>query len=502
MESGSIESLMHPPESLGAITLRTTSTQSKRYQNRQWRKVFALVLASGAFFTCGILDGSPLFSQEKTQSWTNNTGKKIEADFVRLNGVSLILRKPDGQEITVPLSMLDDKSRLKARVLAKAPPSRPKAADGDSADTGAGSSSGGTSGTPKEWASETPVVFEENQTAEQFIAVLDQELKKQNVLVFWDLLPSKKQSEVQQLVRLASTRIEQRTLDLIKRFRNDLIGALRSKKEFVLNSKAIPFPPEQAEQLETSYDGIVDLLDATLPEDLLTASTLQNSELRDIARKYINNLMAKSEELNRLIPDDSPLKSSTVGRELNFNFQVDSSTQYEAMISAIAPGQTNRVPEKFTFTDGRWLPAELVQSWDSAMASATNGLQSADPKQIHKQIGQALLFVNGILGSISNAETQQEFDDAIQQLVGLAQMGMSMGGGAPPGGMAQSGVQGGQPGFSGAPGAGMPSMPAGPANTPGPGGAARPGRPGMPSSGSGGGSGNSGGGANSGSSDG
>jgi len=163
------------------------------------------------------------------------------------------------------------------------------------------------------------------------------------------------------------------------------------------------------------------------------------------------------------------------------------------------------VLEKFTFADGRWLPAELVQSWDSAMANATAGLRSADPKQIHKQIGQGLLFVNGVLSSISTAETQQEFDEAIQQLVDLVQMGMSMGGGGPPGGMAQSGFPSGQPGFSGAPGAGMPSMPAGPANTPGPGGATRPSRPtrpGMPSSGSGAGSSNSGGGANSGNSDG
>ena len=494
---------MHPPEYLGATILRTTSSYSKRYNSRQWRKAFVLALSTGVFSACGFFDCSPLFSQEKTQSWTDSTGKKnIEADFVRLNGVSLILRKPDGQEITVPLSKLDDKSRLKARALAKAPPSRPNVADGDSADAGSGSSSGAASSSAKEWASETPVIFEENQTAEQFVAVLDQELKKQNVLVFWDLLPTKKQSEAQELVRLASTRIEQRTLDLIKRFRNDLVGALRSKKEFVLNSKALPISSEQEELLATTYDSIVDLLDATLPEDLLTASTLQNSELRDLARKYINNLMAKSEELNRLIPDDSPFKSTTVGREWNFNFQVDSSTQYEAMISAIAPGQTNRVPEKFTFTDGRWLPAEMVQSWDSAVSSATTGLQSADPKQIHKQVGQALLFANGILSSISASETQQEFDEAIQQLVGLVQMGMSMGGGAPTGEMAQSGFQGGQPGFSGAPGAGMPSMPAGPASMPGPGGSARPGRPGLSNSGSGGAGGNSGGGANSGNSDG
>lgn len=469
--------------------MRITSFGSRRVLNRRNLKATAIVLAYVAFSLIGPGVDSALLGQDKVQTWTDSSGKKnIEADFVKLNGVSLVLRKPDGQEVTVPLSKLDDKSRLRARALAKAPPSRPKVSDSDTSESGSES----TRSASGVWASEAPVVFNDNQTAGQFIAVLDQELKKQNLLVVWDMLPAKKQAEVQELVRLASSRVEQRTLDLIKRFRSELLGALRSKREFVLNSKVIPYPPGQVELLETSYDGIVNLIEAMIAEDLLDASTLQNTELRVVSRKYINDVMARAEELDRLIPADSPLKSMIMNPELKFDFKVESSTQYEAMISAVAPGQTNRVPQKFTFADGRWLPAELVQSWDSAMAQSMGGLQSLDPKQLHKQIGQGLLFVNGILSSISSAETQQEFDEAIQQLIGLAQMGMSMGGGQPPGSVQPPGFSGGQPGFSG--GQGMLGMPAGASGT---GGSDLPQRPGVMGSGSGGG-----GNSNSGSSDG
>ena len=57
---------------------------------------------------------------QPTESWTDNTGEKtVTAEFVKLEGVQLTLRKADGKEIVIPLSRLDDKSRLKARAMAK-----------------------------------------------------------------------------------------------------------------------------------------------------------------------------------------------------------------------------------------------------------------------------------------------------------------------------------------------------------------------------------------------
>ena len=58
-------------------------------------------------------------SQGKDEEWTDISGKKtVIAEFIRLEGVQLILRKADGKELVIPLNKLDDKSRIKARAIA------------------------------------------------------------------------------------------------------------------------------------------------------------------------------------------------------------------------------------------------------------------------------------------------------------------------------------------------------------------------------------------------
>ena len=44
-----------------------------------------------------------------TESWTDNTGEKtLTAEFVKLEGVQLTLRKADEKEIVIPLNKLED----------------------------------------------------------------------------------------------------------------------------------------------------------------------------------------------------------------------------------------------------------------------------------------------------------------------------------------------------------------------------------------------------------
>ena len=114
--------------------------------------------------------------------------------------------------------------------------------------------------------------------------------------------------------------------------------------------------------------------------------------------------------------------------------KVEGVSAKEAMITFVVPGQPE-VPTKFLLTEGRWLPEALLGGWDQQMGQATVGLGQVDPKVIHQTVGQGLVFANGLLGTISSAETQQDFDEAIGQLMGMAQMmpGIGAGGLAPPG---------------------------------------------------------------------
>ena len=350
------------------------------------------------------------------ETWTDVSGEKtLTAEFVKLEGVQLTLKKADGKEIVLPLSKLDDKSRLKARAIAKS---------GGISDSTSISSDDGTSPVQNL----TPVSFPSNPTAQEFMDIIVREVQKENPMVLWDALPASKQDQAQEVLKLATTKIEQRTLNLIKKFRADLLTALRSKKQFILNSRVIPIPPDQRPVLAGSYDSLVGMIEASIPAEWMDANYLQKTPVRDVLSVYVNKVNRKSKDLEKSLPSDSPFKAMANQTDISATAQTISSN--EADVTIVATG----VPDasmKFILSEGRWLPQDLLANWGQAMTQATGVLESANPKEIHMTVGQVLLFANGLLGAISSAETQQEFDEQIEQLMGMVP---GIGGGmGPPG---------------------------------------------------------------------
>ncbi len=380
---------------------------------RTMRARFAsLMLATGvAAFS---LMAPNVFGQ-KADNWTDSTGEKtVVAEFVKLEGIKLTLRKADGKEIVLPLSKLDDKSRLKARAMAK------NASDSPSSSTDSSSSRKSSSTKSTE-----PVSFPSNPSAQEFMDIVIRELKNDNPIVIWDALPASKQKEVEEVVKLASTRIEQKTLNLIKKFRGELLTTLKSKKQFVLNSKTLPMQPDQKLILAKSYDSIVSMVEATIPIEWMDVSYLQNSDIRDMLSGYVGNLASKANALQRSLPEDGPYKAMVIPKPESA--RAESLSSNSANVTFELPGGQG-VPVKYVLSEGRWLPEGMVSNWDQAMAQAKGVLESANPKQIHTQVGIAMLSANAALGAISTAESQEEFDERIVELMGMARMG---GGGVP-----------------------------------------------------------------------
>ena len=411
--------------------MNTRLWMSKPLFSQSWILAAPLLLAVSLVSIA--LNATTAFAQDRPQAletWIDSTGKiTISAEFVKLEGVQLTLRKVDGKEVVLTLNKLDDKSRLKARAMAK---------------------NGGRAPLSK---STEPVSFPSNPTAQEFADLVLLELKNNNPMVMWDALPAARQKQVQEVVSLASSRVEQRTMNLIKKFRSDLLTALKSKKQFVLNSGALPIPPNQKDVLAKSYDSIVAMLEAYVPTDWLDVSYLQKTELRDVLGSYVYNIALKGKDLENSLPDNSPFKSMI--NRMPLEAKVENVSATEAMITFVVPGQPD-IPSKFILSEGRWLPEVLVAGWDQSMGQATSVLGQLDPKVIHQSVGQGLLFPNGVLGSISAAESQQEFDEAIGQLVGMVQMIPGMSGGpmpmppapanAPPGKVPPSSARPGRPG--------------------------------------------------------
>ncbi|MFN9595105.1 MAG: hypothetical protein ACK56G_20685, partial [Pirellulaceae bacterium] len=80
-------------------------------------------------------------AQQATLTWKSTEGKSLQAEFIRLDGTQVVLKKTDGTEVKVPMSRLNSESQQQAKdaakMAAKAPtkvePKNPPKAGGSAA---------------------------------------------------------------------------------------------------------------------------------------------------------------------------------------------------------------------------------------------------------------------------------------------------------------------------------------------------------------------------------
>ena len=59
----------------------------------------------------GVLCFGTAQAQDRAKQWVDNTGKfKVEAEFVRLDGTQVVLKRTDGKEIKIPFDRLSPES--------------------------------------------------------------------------------------------------------------------------------------------------------------------------------------------------------------------------------------------------------------------------------------------------------------------------------------------------------------------------------------------------------
>ncbi len=260
--------------------------------------------------------------------------------------------------------------------------------------------------------------FPLNPTATEFKDIILSELKNKNPMVLWDALPASKQRQVEELVRLASARIEQRTIDLVKRFRNTLLGTIENKKQFVLNNKVLRIPPAYRPILGHSYDSFLGLVEAMVPIDFFQVISLQETNFRDLVGKYVGVFVARSVALESLVPPDSTLQS--YNNPIPEDVQIENVSVNEVMVTLIGEGYPHR-SYKFVLSEGRWLPIELLESFDEKIVQATEFFQSADAKAIHRTVAQIKIVADAMFNPLLTAETQEEFDEQLQVIFSMAQ---------------------------------------------------------------------------------
>lgn len=435
-----------------------------------------LIGALGQTFVCG------------AEKWTDSSGSKtLEAEFVQLDGIQLKLKKSDGAEVVIPLYKLDDASRLQARKLAKAKQT-PAIASG----TGAKPA---FLATPLN-LSETPVEFPKESTVQQFLDIVTQEYEAKNYIAAWDALPLQYQKDLDALKQAAVGLIDPATLKEIGKTSSSLIGALRTKKDWILSSKELELDDETLEIVSGLYDPVVDLLETLLPNDAWDVSAIQNTKLRDLMKVAIESLSPKVERLMKEIPNSEEFQFSLADYTKSIKAKQRTATEAEVTMSPIGMPPQTRI---WVRVDGRWIDRATVES-SKDLTRLTQELAKQDKKQLNQQIRQGIAVAAIPIGTLSEAESQSDVDDIIRDLKGTIMKGVAamsaMQGpnfGAPSGGSPQFGANGfnGSGGAQSSGGSGF-SGPGRPATMSGAGGGGSQSGPGRPADVNSGGSGSDG----------
>jgi hypothetical protein len=386
---------------------------------RQIASVFSVVIS----FTCAS-DGLAI-DQERSRKdpveWVDSSGKyTLKAQFRRLDGDSVIMRRSDGRDLKIPFDRLSPASVEQAKAIASGKP--PAAAAPPAAPV---TTSPGT----------TPSL--DNLDAKKFIDTVMAEIKKSNPVILWDALPSKKQKDVEDLVVSFSKQIDPKTFDIIRKTKNLVFEIAKKQQQFILNSAVLGIPADQKSKIDGSYPAILALFENYVPNDFLDSSRLQQGNLRELVQSWSSKLNASTQELAKTLPEGDPIRAQLMDFS-GIPYAIESATSSEAKIKIKLPSPTG-APQDFPIVlvpiDGRWLPKEMVAGWDTFISQARAAIGMIKADQMHQTVSGALIFANAPLQNLKNAKTQEEFDKVLTQLRDtFANMAAAQAGGARPAG--------------------------------------------------------------------
>jgi hypothetical protein len=417
-----------------------------------------LAVAWLVFLSCDVR------AQEKYLQWADNTGRfKVDAQFVRIEGEQVVLKRLDGREIKIPFDRLSPESLELAK--SKGGMSSPKTTSPKNSSPNPSPSPGSSSpaksnsdskvndspDAASSSASHPVTKFKDNMDdPKEFVDLIYQQTSKDNYIVLWDAMPASKQKQLEELMVAFASKLDSRSFDMLRRTRTSIIDILRKQQKFILNSSVLRIPSDLVAQIEPNYPGMIDFVDNLVSKDLFDGKRMQKGDMRGLLDGYTTKLSKSAEKMILSLPKDNPIR-----------------TQYEQAKSLTLSGPNYRIdktsstpPINLVLSEGRWLPKELVENWDSTMAQAKAGIATMKTDQIQQGLSAVLLIANAPLNNLKNAKSQAEFDKVLEELSALLPPMGPGGFGGPPG-------LGGPAGFGGPPGLGTPGNGFGPAGGPG-----------------------------------
>jgi hypothetical protein len=236
----------------------------------------------------------------------------------------------------------------------------------------------------------------------------------------WDALPVSYQADVNDIISTFAANMDKDLYDKGFGVANKLVSVLKNKKQFILAHPMIA-GMTQGKANEETYASVVAVLESFTTSEISTLDGVAKLDVREFLKSTGGNLVDDVQTLSQLGPEDQP----KLEKFSDIDVKVVKESGDNATIAITSDDKTEEV--ELVKVEGKWVPAEMAADWDANIEKAKKDLQNLSTEITAEQKTQAMMGMDMALSALSqleNASTQEEFNQALGGIMGMAMGGM------------------------------------------------------------------------------
>ncbi|MDB4345825.1 hypothetical protein OAA45_00705 [bacterium] len=238
------------------------------------------------------------------------------------------------------------------------------------------------------------------------------ELATGNGGILWKAMPASYQSDVNSIAQLAGTKVDSEIYNKSFALVGRIAEVADKQKTFILNTElGGAQPAEEIAKIEAAWPSIMGFVKSIANSSIATSAGLQAFDGQSFCYTTVSELIKYSEGMSAISGEELPISAYS-----GVSVKALESTDTTATLEMTGP-EGDVETEDFVKVEERWVPAEMAADWPTSIADAQAQLEAMDSEQMAQskpQILGVITMLEGVLTQIEAAESQEQFDQALQ----------------------------------------------------------------------------------------
>jgi len=251
------------------------------------------------------------------------------------------------------------------------------------------------------------------------IKAIYQKLADRHPEIIWQALPTSYQQDITDVTRAFAGKMDPEVWSAIFGLANKTVGLLRDKKSYILESSFMDAAGDEKVRIEQNWDTVVAILDDLFSSEISDLKKLEAVDWEELLKTTGAEIMDRAQDLTAARSAEEKDKDLTT---LLRQSKIETITHEgdEATVRVSTPGEE---PEDIplTLVEGRWVPTDMAQDWDTNIAEAKQKIAEMSDEEIEQNKMQAMMMfgmADGMLDELAKVSSKEEFEQAVQGILG------------------------------------------------------------------------------------